>query len=201
MIGRLRGVLLEKHLTEIQLDVNGVIYELQVPMSTLYQLPDSGQSLELHTHLVIREDAHSLYGFATLAEKKLFRHLIKVSGVGPKLALTILSGMAADDFARTVTMNDIDALVRLPGVGKKTAERLIIEMRDKLEQWSSDITDSTTVSGKNQSQSFSQEAEAALVTLGYKPAEAGKIVAQILKTHNDIQDSEALIRLALKSMV
>jgi len=201
MIGRLRGVLLEKHLTEIQLDVNGVIYELQVPMSTLYQLPDSGQNLELHTHLVIREDAHSLYGFATLAEKKLFRHLIKVSGVGPKLALTILSGMAADDFARTVTMNDIDALVRLPGVGKKTAERLIIEMRDKLEQWSSDITDSTTVSGKNQSQSFSQEAEAALVTLGYKPAEAGKIVAQILKTHNDIQDSEALIRLALKSMV
>ncbi len=135
MIGRIRGTLIEKHLTEILVDVNGIGYEISVPMSTLYRLPESGQGLVLHTHLAVREDAQTLYGFLEMAEKKLFRALIRVSGVGPKLALAILSGMAVDEFVRTVNANDVAAMVRMPGVGKKTAERLIIEMRDRLAEW------------------------------------------------------------------
>ncbi|HSB97665.1 MAG TPA: Holliday junction branch migration protein RuvA, partial [Spongiibacteraceae bacterium] len=135
MIGRIRGKLLEKQAPELLVDVNGVGYEIQAPMTTIYQLPALGETVELFTHLVVREDAHLLFGFASLRDRALFRALIKVNGVGPKLALTILSGMDAQDFVRCVRDNDGAGLVRLPGVGKKTAERLLIEMRDRLRDW------------------------------------------------------------------
>jgi len=194
--------LLEKQLTEILVDVNGIAYEISVPMSTLYQLPEIGQGLVLNTHLAVREDAQVLYGFNEMAEKNLFRALIKVSGVGPKLALAILSGMAVDDFVRTVNANDVASLVRMPGVGKKTAERLIIEMRDRLAEWvPSDVPagqEAPNVSGRDAK--ISADAETALVSLGYKPMEASRTIAQVLKDNSDVEDSESLIRLALKSM-
>ncbi|MBT8145367.1 MAG: Holliday junction branch migration protein RuvA [Gammaproteobacteria bacterium] len=202
MIGRIRGSLLEKQLTEILVDVNGIAYEISVPMSTFYKLPDIGQGVVLHTHLAVREDAQVLYGFMEMAEKNLFRTLIKVSGVGPKLALAILSGMAVDDFVRTVNANDVASLVRMPGVGKKTAERLIIEMRDKLTDW----VPADVPAGRDQpgvpggEYSIAAEAETALVSLGYKPAEASRTVSKVLKENSDISDSESLIRLALKGM-
>ena len=202
MIGRIRGTLLEKHLTEILVDVNGIGYEISVPMSTLYKLPEPGQGLELFTHLAVREDAHVLYGFKELGEKKLFRALIKVSGVGPKLALAILSGMAVDEFVRTINANDVAALVRMPGVGKKTAERLIIEMRDRLVEWGPAAPaegHSGSMAGHTD-RNIASEAETALISLGYKPAEASRTIAQVLKKHGDIDNSETLIRLALKSM-
>lgn len=200
MIGRIRGRLLEKHLTDIQVDVNGVGYELHVPMSTLYRLPETGQSVDLHTHMVVREDSHALYGFYSVQEKQLFRSLIKVSGVGPKLGLAILSGMAVDDFVRTVNLNDVAALTRMPGVGKKTAERLIIEMRDRLAEWGHGESPATGLPAGGSASSLAREAEAAMVSLGYKPAEASKVVAMALKNTPDVADSESLIRLALKSM-
>ena len=202
MIGRIRGTLVEKQLTEILVDVNGIGYEISVPMSTLYRLPDAGQGLLLYTHLAVREDAHVLYGFLELAEKKLFRALIKVSGVGPKLALAILSGMAVDEFVRTVNANDAAALVKMPGVGKKTAERLIIEMRDRLAEWGPVMPmpdDGETLSGRREPQ-VAGEAETALISLGYRPAEARQAVARVIKEHGEITESETLIRLALKSM-
>lgn len=202
MIGRIRGTLIEKQLTEILVDVNGTGYEISVPMSTLYQLPETGQGLILHTHLAVREDAQTLYGFMELAEKKLFRALIKVSGVGPKLALAILSGMAVDEFVRTVNANDVASLVRMPGVGKKTAERLIIEMRDRLAEWGPVAAPSggQAVTARSGEARISADAETALVSLGYKPAEASRTIARVLKENHDIADSETLIRLALKSM-
>ena len=202
MIGRIRGTLLEKQLTDILVDVNGIAYEISVPMSTLYQLPEIGQGLVLHTHLAVREDAHVLYGFKEMAEKNLFRALIKVSGVGPKLALAILSGMAVDEFVRTVNANDVAAMVRMPGVGKKTAERLIIEMRDRLAEWEpAEGPSGQKVPGVSGGDSnISAEAETALISLGYKPTEASRTIAQVMKENSDIADSETLIRLALKSM-
>ena len=202
MIGRIRGTLIEKQLTEILLDVNGIAYEISVPMSTLYQLPEIGQPLTLHTHLAVREDAHVLYGFISVAEKSLFRTLVKVSGVGPKLALAILSGMAVDEFVRTVNANDVESLVRMPGVGKKTADRLVIEMRDRLAEWGPsalrDGQGGIFVAGSESK--VSAEAETALISLGYKPTEASRTIAQVLKENSDISDSGTLIRLALKSM-
>lgn len=202
MIGRIRGTLLEKHLTEILVDVNGIAYEISVPMSTLYQLPETGQGLVLNTHLAVREDAQVLYGFKEMAEKNLFRALIKVSGVGPKLALAILSGMAVDEFVRTVNANDVASLVRMPGVGKKTAERLIIEMRDRLAEWvPADIPGGQEAPDNSAGDGgISSEAETALVSLGYKPAEASRTIARVLRENGDVADSETLIRLALKSM-
>ena len=135
MIGRIHGILLEKQAPLLLVDVQGLGYEIQAPMSTIYQLPAIGQAVTLHIHMVVREDAQLLYGFVELRERALFKTLIKVSGVGPKLALTLLSGMETDDFVRCVHDNDIASLVRLPGVGKKTAERLLVEMRDRLKDW------------------------------------------------------------------
>jgi Holliday junction DNA helicase RuvA len=192
---------LEKKLTEIQVDVNGIAYEISVPMSTLYKLPELGNELVLHTHFVVREDAQALYGFFEASEKLLFRTLIKVSGVGPKLALAILSGMAVDEFVRTVNANDVSSLVRMPGVGKKTAERLIIEMRDKLSEWDQAPAGTTFDGGSaDGAAKFRKEAENALVTLGYKAAEANKVINQIVTDNPDVSDSETMIRLALKSM-
>lgn len=196
MIGRLRGILLEKQAPHILLDVNGVGYELNAPMSTFYLLPAVDETAILFTHLAVREDAHVLFGFATSEERKLFRTLIRVNGVGGKLALAILSGMSVDEFARCVLNDDTVGLVRLPGVGKKTAERLIIEMRDRLADWqpkelAGDVSGSLSLTGSG----AVSEAVSALVALGYKPQEAERMVK--VSGAADM-DSEALIRAALK---
>lgn len=209
MIGRIRGVLIDKQAPDILVDVQGVCYEIHVPMSTIYQLPPLGQGVELHTHLVVREDAHLLYGFFGLQERHMFRSLIKISGVGPKMALAILSGMAVDEFVRTVRTNDLAALTRMPGVGRKTAERLVVEMKDRLTEW--DTVAARTVPVANAAsvtpsdREMTQDAETALVALGYKPQEATRIIAQVLKTQaldgsGDLTRSEDLIRLALRSV-
>ena len=184
------------------MDVAGVFYEVHVPMSTVYQLPAVGREVSLHTHLVVREDAHLLYGFFTLQERQMFRSLIKVSGVGPKMALTILSGMAVDEFVRTIRVNDIAGLTRMPGIGRKTAERLIVEMKDRLSEWGSELQvsfpDAAVVAAAGD-RGMSQEAETALISLGYKPQEAARMIAQVLKSDGAISKSEDLIRQALRN--
>lgn len=199
MIGRLRGTLVMKRPPWLILDVGGVGYELEAPMSTFYQLPVLEQIVVLHTHLVVREDAQLLYGFASEDERELFRQLIKVNGVGPKLALAILSGISADDFARCVNEGETAALVRLPGVGKKTAERLVIEMRGRFDDWrpNNDLTiaagaESVTVDDPV------KEALTALIALGYKPQEASRML-QGLDTKE--KRSEDIIRMALQGAV
>lgn len=201
MIGCIRGILVAKNPPEIQVDVNGITYEVQVPMSTLYQLPDIGNELLLHTHFVVREDAQLLYGFFEAKDKSMFRSLIKVNGVGPKMALGILSGMEADEFVRTVRANDLNSLVKMPGIGKKTAERLLIEMRDRLSDWDIPATELATKEATIPASSISRDAETALVSLGYKPQQAAHAIAQVVKNNADIADSEELIRQALKSMI
>jgi len=196
MIGFLRGKLVYKAPPFLILDVQGVGYELEAPMTTFYDLPALNEDIKLHTHLVVREDAHSLFGFSTLADRALFRTLIKVSGVGPKLALTILSGQSAEEFHRCIHDNDTVALVRLPGVGKKTAERLVIEMRDRLpdlaESATSNITSGSTMSAIGNPK---QEAVSALCSLGYKPLDASKMVQNISVEGKSCED---IIRLALQ---
>ena len=201
MIGRITGILLEKQSPDLLIDVQGLGYEVQAPMTTIYQLSDIGQPVTLYTHLIVREDAQLLYGFASERERALFRHLIKVNGVGPKLGLTILSGIETDDFVRCVRDNDSATLVRLPGVGKKTAERLLIEMRDRLKDWSVDGADSVgdSSAASTVSNNVTAEAESALVALGYRPQEASKAIAAI--NDDSIDSSEQLIRMALRNMV
>jgi len=195
MIGRLRGIIIEKQAPDLVLDVQGVGYEVAAPMSTFCHLPALEQEVSLYTHLVVREDAQLLYGFATVRERLLFRSLLKVNGVGAKLALTILSGSDVDDFARSVQEGDAASLTRLPGVGKKTAERLIIEMRDRLKEVSGAmglkpvISEAATLAGAK------DEAIEALVALGYKPAEADKMVRSIA---GDNFSTAELIRYALQ---
>lgn len=198
MIGRLRGVLIEKQATEIVIDVNGVGYEVLVPMTTFYGLPALGQVVSLYTQFIVREDAQQLFGFSDVTSRRLFRDLIKVNGVGPKLALTIMSGIDSDDFVRCVQEGNTAALVRLPGVGKKTAERLVIEMRDRLKDWELPGSSSKMAMPVSAVKVNIAEAEAALVALGYKPQEASKAISA-LKT--DDASSEELIRAALKNMI
>ena len=203
MIGRIRGSLVYKQPPDILVEVGGVGYELQVPMTTLFQLPELGSEVSLVTHFVVREDAQLLYGFIDERDRSLFRQLIKVSGVGPKLALTILSGMDSTSFARCVQRDDISSLIALPGVGKKTAERLLVEMRDKLKDWLGQAEDldgqvlqdilPTPVTD------IVADAEGALIALGYKPQEASRMVAAVNEA--GVEGSEELIRRALKSMV
>jgi Holliday junction DNA helicase RuvA len=187
----------------ILVEVGGVGYELQVPMTTLFQLPELGSEVSLVTHFVVREDAQLLYGFIEEGDRSLFRQLIKVNGVGPKLALTILSGMDAQSFARCVQRDDISSLVALPGVGKKTAERLLVEMRDKLKDWLArpDNMDGEAEPGIALAPltDIVADAEGALITLGYKPQEASRMVAAV--NDDSVVESEELIRRALKSMV
>lgn len=202
MIGRLKGILLTKQPPTLLLDVNGVGYEVDAPMSTFYQLPDINQEVVLHTHLVVREDVQQLCGFATEVERRMFRSLIKINGVGPKLALSILSAISADDFARCIQDSDTATLVRLPGVGKKTAERLVIEMRDKLKDWQLDssLGDKAPAGmiGVNHKADPVEEAVSALIALGYKPPQASRMVTQI--DSNDLS-SEEIIRDALKASI
>ena len=200
MIGQIRGVLVAKKPPEIQLEVNGITYEIQVPMSTLYLLPDIGKQLVLHTHFVVREDAQLLYGFYNSKDKDLFRALIRVNGVGPKMALAILSGMEADQFVHTVRSEDTNALTSIPGIGKKTAERLIVEMRDRLGEWEPSGVASTATGVNAMASSITKDAETALISLGYKPQQAARAIAMVIKDNSELADSEALIRLALKSL-
>lgn len=202
MIGRLRGRLVHKQAPVILVEVGGVGYELQVPMTTLFQLPELDTEVSLVTHFVVREDAQLLYGFIDDRDRSLFRELIKVSGVGPKLALTILSGMDSQSFTRCVQRDDISSLTALPGVGKKTAERLLIEMRDKLKAWQGFVQDETEQFSGTSITPFTDiaaDAEDALITLGYKPQEASRMVAAI--NDDGADTSEELIRRALKSTV
>jgi Holliday junction DNA helicase RuvA len=198
VIGRIEGVLLEKQAPELLIDVQGIGYEVLVSLTSFFDLPALGEKVILHTHFVVREDAQQLYGFADTRERELFRTLIKVSGVGPKMALAILSGMTATEFVRSVQANDTATLVKLPGVGKKTAERLIVEMRDRLEHLGDSAgLDLLSPSSNNQPDTV-KEAESALIALGYKPQEAARMVNA---NAADGQTSQELIRLALKSMV
>ena len=201
MIGQIRGTLIARQAPEILVDVGGIGYEIQVPMTTLYRLPELGQPVTLLTHFVVREDAQQLFGFAESADRRLFRELIKVSGVGPRLALTLLSGMDAADFARCLQRDDVAALVALPGVGRKTAERLLVEMRDKAGDWLDELSPESAAqaeTGKAGAQSHDQRAEAeqALVALGYKLTEAAKLIAAADAPPET--PSEELIRLALR---
>lgn len=195
MIGRLRGTLLEKQAPVIVLDVGGVGYKLLAPMTTFYQLPDIGKDVSLYTHLVVREDSMSLYGFMQKQELNLFQTLIKISGVGPKLALTVLSGIDPNAFVEYIIDGDTTNLARLPGIGKKTAQRLVVEMRDKLKDW--EITGGTKIGTFSVKNTPIQDSISALVALGYKPQDANKVVA---KYKDKDLPSEEIIRLALKDM-
>lgn len=204
MIGRLSGILIQKQPPQLMIDVQGVGYEVQAPMSTFYQLPELDSHVVLLTHMVVREDAQLLYGFHSESERLLFKSLIKVNGVGPKLALTILSGISANEFVQVVKNNDESGLVRLPGIGKKTAQRLIVEMRDRLDDWQNNnveiAVDKTSTESDNSvtEQDIIKEAVSALIALGYKPVEASKMVS---KLNTQDQTSEMLIKQALKNTV
>lgn len=200
MIGRIRGIILEKHPPHLLLDVNGIGYELEAPMTTFYSLPDVGQEIHIYTHLTIREDAHLLFGFATEDERRLFRTLIKVNGVGARMALTILSGMESGEFVLCIQSGDTDRLVRLPGVGKKTAERLVVEMRDRIADWQSatGLNNKTSGTPARPRQDPSRDAISALIALGYKPQEASRYVEAV---STEGMDSEAIIREALRASV
>tara|TARA_R110000744_G_scaffold12379_4_gene36927 strand:+ start:15514 stop:16134 length:621 start_codon:yes stop_codon:yes gene_type:complete len=206
MIGRIRGTVVEKQPPEVLIDVAGVGYEIQIPMTSFYQLPEIGAEACVYTHFVVREDAQLLFGFADKNERAVFRELIKASGVGPKLALTILSGMSGQHFMQCVAHEDISALVKLPGVGKKTAERLVIEMRDRFKKLSLQQTtsDDFTLKGNNIENTFitandaKEEALSALLALGYKAPQASKVINSVYVA--DIT-SEELIRESLRAMI
>ena len=198
MIGRLRGLLIEKRPPRLLVECHGVGYEVDAPMTTIWALPDLNVEVILHTHLVVREDAQSLYGFATLAERELFQSLLKVSGVGAKMALAVLSGMQVDEFVSSVQRGDATRLTALPGIGKKTAERLIVEMRDRVSDWA-------PVGGVSMSSSPGTppptdavaDAVSGLIALGYKPQEASRLVHAI-DTENKTTD--AIIREVLRGL-
>jgi Holliday junction DNA helicase RuvA len=195
LIGHLRGKLAAKHPPLLLVDVGGVGYEVEAPMSTFYGLPGVGAEVSLHTHLVVREDAHILFGFGTERERSLFRELIKVSGVGPRIALGILSGATVDEFHRCVDTQDVASLTRIPGIGRKTAERLIIEMRDRLKALGGSAF-ATSPGGTQAASSPQAEAFSALVSLGYKPAEVTRLLQGL---DPSVTTTEEMIRHALRS--
>ena len=198
MIGMLRGRVLHKQPPSLLLDVNGVGYEVEAPMSTFYVLPLGDETVTLHTHLAIRDDAHVLYGFMAESDRALFRALLKVSGVGGKMALAILSGMTADEFSLAVQAGDAAALTRLPGVGKKTAERLIVEMRDRLEKMGAPTGGTTLAAGSTTAGGHTplDDALSALLALGYKLADAQRMTKGV-----DCEGlaAEEIIRAALQN--
>lgn len=190
MIGFLKGTLVSKRPPGLTVDVGGVGYELEAPMSTFYKLPEAGKPLTLLTHLLVREDAHVLYGFSTEAERALFRNLLKVSGVGARIALGILSGISAEGFRRCVQERDLVTLTKIPGIGRKTAERLLVEMADRVGSPGEGPSD-----GADRVNGAEGEAHGALLALGYKPAEATRMLADLDATR---LGTEELIREALK---
>lgn len=207
MIGRLKGELIEKQPPQLLLDIQGVGYQVEASMNTFFRLPDIGQTVILHTHFVVREDAQLLYGFIDKQERSLFRSLIKANGVGPKMAISILSGMTTEEFIGCLQREDATALTRIPGVGKKTAERLIVELKDKLKSLQQDACVDFQLTGTDlpdmahHHAGFREEAESALVSLGYKPVHASKAVLQAEQKLGTNVSTEELIRLALKSMI
>ncbi|TLU64091.1 Holliday junction branch migration protein RuvA [Thalassotalea litorea] len=208
MIGRLRGLLVDKQPPEIVIECGGVGYEVTLPMTSFYHLPKINEEAVIYTHFVVREDAQQLFGFANVTERKLFRLLIKVNGVGPKLALAILSNMSSSQFVLCVQIDDVGTIVKIPGVGKKTAERLLIEMRDRLKDWGQDLAtpnaDEFALQGEENGSTFvtvtneKDDAITALVSLGYKQNQAEKAVSGV---HQNGMSSEEIIRDALKSML
>jgi Holliday junction DNA helicase RuvA len=197
VIGQLRGRLAAKHPPQLVVDVGGVGYELEAPMSTFYGLPAVGAEVSLHTHLVVREDAHVLFGFGTERERALFRELIKVSGVGPRIALAILSGVNVEEFQRCVEAQDVASLVRVPGIGRKTAERLVIEMRDRLKATGGGASGALPGTSPGSAASPQAEAFSALVALGYKPAEVTRLLQKVDPSATSTED---LIRHALRAV-
>lgn len=197
MIGRIRGILLEKRPPRMLVECHGVGYEIEAPMTTIWALPELNSEVVLHTQLIVREDAHLLFGFATLSERRLFQSLLKVSGVGAKVALAILSGIQADDFVQCIQQGDTARLTGLPGIGKKTAERLIVEMRDRLSDWSDGPSFAIAPAVSGQPDAVS-DAISGLIALGYKPQEASRLVHA-----NETQgkSSEDIIREVLKGLV
>jgi len=200
MIGKIIGVVEDKSMHQVLINVNGICYELEVPISTSFSLPEIGAAVELFTHFVVREDAQLLYGFLKCDDRDMFRVLIKVNGVGPKLGITILSGMNSSALARCVTDDDVSSLVKLPGIGKKTAERLLIELRDKVKNLLSvgSLDAEESKASGPLSMVVEDEAESALVALGYKPQDAAKAIKV---ARQDDQTLESLIKAALKSMM
>jgi Holliday junction DNA helicase RuvA len=205
VIGRLRGTLLEKLAPEVLIECGGIGYEVTMPMTSIYALPEQNEQAIIYTHFVVREDAQLLYGFANKVERKLFRLVIKVNGVGPKLGLAILSSMSADQFVSCVAHDDLTSIVKIPGVGKKTAERLLIEMRDRLKDWQ--VTNTTAVNDSmpldfQHEKTFVSNAKGdatnALISLGYSQQQADKAIRAIFKAE---LSSEDLIRDALKAML
>lgn len=194
MIGRLKGIIIKKQPPALLIDVQGVGYELLAPMTTFYHLPNEGIDVSLHTHLSVREDAHQLFAFHSEKDRELFRTLIKVSGVGPKLALTVLSSVDAAEFVQCVANNDVSRMVKMPGIGKKTAERLMMEMRDKLKDW--DVEPTMTLGGGSVTD-VEQEAVDALIALGYKPQEASKSISKVSDKNTTVEE---IIRQALQGV-
>ena len=207
MIGRLNGIVAEKQPPLLLLEVSGVGYEVQMPMTSFYQMPEVGESVTIHTHFVVREDAQLLYGFAQKVERELFREIIKANGVGPKLGLAILSGLSAAEFVNLVANNDAASLVKLPGIGLKTAERLIIELKDRLKNFTlsqqkdlGDLSLPQEALGSTfiEEVDVEQDAIDALLALGYKQTQASKVVKKVRTSDMSIED---LIKAALKSMI
>lgn len=198
MIGRLRGTLVEKQPPRLLLDCHGVGYEVEVSMTTLWALPEPGQEVTLHTTLIVREDAHLLFGFATLAERRLFQTLLKVNGVGARMALTILSGIQPEDFVVCIQRGDTARLTSLPGIGKKTAERLLVEMRDRVADWASVEGTTIVLSSESPPGDAVGDAVSGLIALGYKPQEASRLVHAVDATG---KTSEGLIREVLRGLV
>jgi Holliday junction DNA helicase RuvA len=198
MIGRIRGVLIEKRPPWIVVDCHGVGYELEAPMTTIWSLPELQQEVSLHTHLVVRDDAHLLFGFASEEERRLFRDLLKVSGVGAKVALAILSGLETRAFVECIQIGDVARLTSVPGIGKKTAERLIVEMRDRVADWGISLPAAKVDGSSRGIAGPISDAVAGLVALGYKPQEASKLVGAM---GNVEMSSEDIIRQVLRSMV
>ena len=194
MIGQLRGILLTKQPPALMLDVQGVGYELEAPMATFYDLPAEGAELMLHTHLVVREDAQLLFGFSTENQRDLFRHLLKISGIGPRVGLAILSGLSVSEFRSCINSEDVVRLTKVPGIGRKTAERVVLELRGKpLPGMAADDAVATVGSADE----FRGDAIGALTALGYRPKEAEKVVSQLI---DQADSSEALIKMALQAM-
>lgn len=199
MIGKICGQLVEKSTHQALINVNGLCYEVEVPISTAFALPETGDMVQLFTHFVVREDAQLLFGFLQKQDRDMFRVLIKVNGVGPKMGITILSGLDGRALARCVADDDISTLVKLPGIGKKTAERLLIELRDKVKSIApSDAAKQDIQPELINRSSIEDEAESALVSLGYRPQDASKVIKA---ARSEGQTLEELIKAALKSML
>ncbi|MDH3637701.1 MAG: Holliday junction branch migration protein RuvA [Gammaproteobacteria bacterium] len=197
MIGSLTGVLAVKRPPALVLDVHGVGYELEAPMTTFYELPNAGTEVTLHTHLVVREDAQLLYGFTSLQQRDLFRNLLKVSGVGPRVALAVLSGLTSEDFVACMAAEDVDRLTRVPGIGRKTAQRLIVEMRDRITKQMEGVELSAAPAPGAGTTNPIHDAVSALIALGYKPVEASRAIRALAV---EGLTSEEIIREALRHL-